>query len=277
MISASTFSRTFYRLFTILCLCHILLFLGCSDEPDQTLEPNEVMAEKAIDEDPEVTRRGLSEQAFRALQQQFESPILDEGFETLHRISSSSTYLDFLRDIYPEVPHQDFKTFVAASIEKHPPNAELYSIILKKHFGRAREEDLIITHRMHQAFQRARILIYHGADQDTAEEEILLPALRGDPIFEWLIKRFKRLRNDDILDAFGKNFEQLSQDVEFLNIERINKALKDRRTEQRPDDGFIWLMLREPVMMGEILESFTDTEIFLKWLKGEFKEPEIRF
>ena len=277
MIGASTFSRTFYRLFTILCLGHILLFWGCSDEPDRTLEPKAAMAEKATDRDTKGTRKELSEQAFKALQQEFESPILDEGFETLHRISASSTYLDFLRDIYPEVPHQDFKTFVEASIENHPPNAELYEVVLKKHFGRARKEDLIIIHRMHQAFQSARILIYHGADQATVEEEILLPAIRGEPIFGWLIERFKRLRNDDIFDAFGENFERLSQDIEFSNIERINRSLKDKHTEQRPDDGFIWLMLREPVMMGEILESFTDTEIFLRWLKGEFKEPEIRF
>ena len=277
MRNVPTLLKILYRLFIVLGICHTPLFWGCSDEPDRTLEPKKAMAEKTTDGDTEITRKELYEQAFKALQQEFESPILDEGFETLHRISRSSIYLDFLRDIYPDVSHQDFKTFVEAFVENHPPNAELYSVILKKHFGRARKEDLIIIHRMHQVFQSARILIYHGADQDTAEEEILLPAIRGEPIFGWLIKRFKRLRNDDILDAFGENFEQLSQNIEFSNIARINRALKDRRTGQRPDDGFIWLMVREPVLMGEILESFTDTEIFLEWLKGEFKEPEIRF
>ena len=277
MIGSPPLLKTFYRFFVVLGICHILIFWGCSGEPDRTLEPEEMITEKATGEGTQLTRKKLSEQAFKALQQQFESPILDDDFKTLRRISSNSTYLGFLRDSYPNVPHQNFKTFVEAFVENHPPNAELYEVVLKKHFGRARKEDLVIIHRMHQAFQRARILIYHGADQDTVEEEILLPAIRGEPIFGWLIKRFKRLRNDDIFDAFGENFERLSQDIEFMNIERINRALKDRRSERRPDDGFIWLMLREPVLMGEILESFTDTEIFLRWLRGDFKEPEIRF
>ena len=266
--------KTFYRLFIVLGICQILLFFGCSGEPDRTLEPKEAMVEKATDGDTQVTRKELSEQAFKALQQQFESPILDEGFETLRQISSSPIYLDFLKNIYPEVPHRDFKTFVEAFVENHPPNAELYRVILKKHFWGTTRENRIIMYRIHQAFQRARVLIYHGADQGTVEEEILIPAILEEPVFGWLMKR---LRDDKIIEAFDENFHHLSRDIEFSNIEKINKTLKDRRTEQRADDGFIWLMLREPVLMAEILESFTDTEIFLKWLKGGFKEREIRF
>lgn len=275
MRSTSTFLKALYRLFTVLCICSIFLFLDYSIEPDRTLELKEAVAEETIDGNVEVTKKELYEQTFKALQRQFQSPILDEEFEILHQIiSTSPIYLDFLRDVYPNVPHQNFKTFVKASVEKSPPNAELYRFVLKKHFSGAMKEELIIMHRMHQAFQSARILIYHGADKITAEEKILLPVFQEGPIFEWGIKR---LRNDKIIESFGEDFDRLSLDIEQANIEKIKKALKDRRTEQRPDDGFIWLMLTEPVLMGEILESFTDTEIFLEWLKGEFKEPEIRF
>ena len=276
MRSTSTFLKAFYRLFTVLCICSIFLFLDYSIEPDRTLEPKEAVAEETTDGNVEVTRKELYEQTFKALQRQFQSPILDEEFEILHQIiSTSPIYLDFLRDVYPNVPHQNFKTFVKASVENSPPNAELYRGVLKKHFSEAMKEELIIMHRMHQAFQSARILIYHGADKITAEEKILLPVFQEEPIFEWGIKRLQG--NDKIIESFGEDFDRLSLDIEQANIEKIKKVLKDRRTEQRPDDGFIWLMLTEPVLMGEVLESFTDTEVFLKWLEGEFKEPEIRF
>ena len=260
-----------YRLFIVLGICYVFLLLSCSDEPDLTLEPKEATGEKTTGGDAEVTRKELYERAFTALQQQFQSPILDEQFETLYRISTSPTYLDFLRNVPPDIPHQDFETFVKNS----PPDAKVYTSVLKKHFGRAREEDIIVVHRLHQVFQKARIAIYHGADQLTVEEKILLPAVREEPIFEWALKRV----NDDEENfmVFDEDLQRLSRDIEFANIEKINKALKKQRKEQRPDDGFIWLMLREPVLMGEVLESFTDTEIFLKWLKGEFQKPEIRF
>ena len=260
-----------YRPFIVLGICYVFLLLGCSDEPDLTLEPKEVTEEETTGGDAEVTRKELSEQAFTALQQQFQSPILDEQFETLYRISTSPTYLDFLRNVPPDIPHQDFETFVKNS----PPDAKVYTSVLKKHFGRAREEDIIVVHRLHQVFQKARIAIYHGADQLTVEEKILVPAILEEPIFEWALKRVRD--DEENFMVFDEDFQRLSRDIEFANIRKINKALKEHRKEQRPDDGFIWLMLREPVLMGEVLESFTDTEIFLRWLKGEFQKPEIRF
>ena len=260
-----------YRPFIVLGICYVFLLLGCSDEPDLTLEPKEVTEEETTGGDAEVTRKELYEQAFTALQQQFQSPILDEQFETLYRISTSPTYLDFLRNVPPDIPHQDFETFVKNS----PPDAKVYTSVLKKHFGRATEEDIIVVHRLHQVFQRARIAIYHGADQLTVEEKILVPAILEEPIFEWALKRVRD--DEENFMVFDEDFQRLSRDIEFANIRKINKALKEQRKEQRPDDGFIWLMLREPVLMGEVLESFTDTEIFLRWLKGEFQKPEIRF
>ena len=260
-----------YRFFIVLGICYVFLLLGCSDEPDLTLEPKEVTEEETTGGDAEVTRKELYEQAFTALQQQFQSPILDEQFETLYRISTSPTYLDFLRNVPPDIPHQDFETFVKNS----PPDAKVYTSVLKKHFGRATEEDIIVVHRLHQVFQRARIAIYHGADQLTVEEKILVPAILEEPIFEWALKRVRD--DEENFMVFDEDFQRLSRDIEFANIRKINKALKEHRKEQRPDDGFIWLMLREPVLMGEVLESFTDTEMFLRWLKGEFQKPEIRF
>ena len=263
--------KGFYRLSIVLGICYVFLLLGCSDEPDLTLEPKEVTEEETTGGNAEVTRKELYEQAFTALQEEFQPPILDEQFKTLYRISTSPTYLDFLRNAPPDIPHQDSETFVKNS----PPDAKVYTSVLKKHFGRATEEDIIVAHRLHQVFQKARIAIYHGADQLTVEEKILVPVALEEPIFGWAVKRVRA--DEERFDAFDEDFQRLSRDIEFANIRKINKALKEQRKEQRPDDGFIWLMLREPVLMGEVFEGFTDTEMFLRWLKGEFQKPEIRF
>ena len=248
-------------------VCHISLFFGCSGEPDVTLEPEDTSEETATGTDAEV----LYAQTFKALQQTYPSPILDDRFETLHRMRSDPTYFAFLRSVYPDVLHQDLKTFVKNS----PPDAEVYEVVLHKHFGEPTKTDIVVVHRLHQIFQKARISIYHGTDQSAAADKIIIPAMQEEPIWEWLVKHARG--NEEGFEAFDTDFQRLSRDIEFGNIIKLNKILMDQSNERRRDDGFIWLMLQEPVLMGEVLDSFTDTEIFLEWLKGKFQKPEIKF
>ena len=260
-----TLVKAIYNLFVVLGICHILLFFSCSGETDVTLEPEDAAEETA------VTGEDLYEQTFKVLHQAYPSPVLDDRFETLHQMRSDPTYFAFLRGVYPDVLHQDLKTFVKNS----PPNAEVYEVVLHKHFGKPTRTDIVVAHHLHRNFQKGRILVYQGADQDTVIDEVLIPAFKEAPVFEWFVKHAKD--DEEGFEAFDKDFQRLSRDIEFGNIIQINKILMDQGNERQRDDGFIWLMLREPVLMGEVLDSFTDTEIFLKWLKWEFKEPEIRF
>lgn len=262
-----TLLKPIYNLLTVLSVCHISLFFGCSGEPDITLAPEDTVEETATSTDAEV----LYEQTFKALQQAYPSPILDARFETLHRISSDPVYLSFLRSAYPDVLHQDFKTFVKNS----PPNVKVYEVVLHKHFGKPTRTDIVVAHRMHQGFQKGRILVYHGTDQDAVIDEVLIPDFETAPIFGWAAERFQD--DEEGFIAFDEDFQQLSRDIELRNIITINKTLEGQRGNGRSYDGFIWLMLKAPVMMGEVLENFTDTVIFLKWLKGEFQKPEIKF
>ena len=267
MRSTSTFLETIYSRFIVLGVCHILLFFGCSGEPDVTLEPEDTVEETATGTDAEV----LYEQTFKALQQAYAPPILDDRFETLHRMRSDPTYFAFLRSVYPDVLHQDLKTFVKNS----PPDAEVYEVVLHKHFGEPIRTDFVVAHRMHQGFQKGRILVYHGTDQNTVIDEFLVPAFKKPPVFGWAAERWEG--DEEGFEAFDADFQRLSRDIELRNIITINKILKNQHKEWRPDDGFIWLMLTEPVLMAEVLDSFTDTEIFRKWLKRGFQELEIRF
>ena len=269
--SISTLLKTFYNLFVILGVCQILLFFGCSGEPDVTLEPKDAVEESAIDTNAEVTGEELYEETFKALQQAYPSPILDDQLETLHRMRSDPIYFAFLRSVYPDVLHQDLKTFVKNS----PPDAEVYEVVLHKHFGEPTKTDIVVVHRLHQIYQKARISIYHGTDQRAAEDEIILPAMQEEPIWGWLVKHIRG--NEENFEAFDADFQRLSRDIEFGNIIKINKIFMGQGNERRRDAEFIWLMLREPILMGEVLDSFTDTEIFLEWLKWKFQEPEIKF
>ena len=260
------------KFFTIFVLFYIGFLSGCSEETEPMIK---VPDEQTTDGDVVMTSgelRELQDATFQELQHLFPPPILDEQFQKLHQISTSAPYLDFLENAYPNVkPYQNFKAFVKNS----PPNAEVYTLVLKKHYGKATKEDIIVVHRLHQAFQKTRILIYHGTDRLAAETEVLDAAAKEEPVFEWVTGR---LRDDEkVVVAFDADLQQLSEDIEYANIEKINQTLKEQRREGRPDDGFIWLMLTEPVLMGEVLGSFSDTGIFSKWLKREFKEPKLRF
>ena len=218
MKTTSTLLKTIYNLCVVLGVCHISLFFGCSGEPDVTLEPKDPVEETATD--AEVTGGELYAQTFKTLQQAYPSPILDDQFETLHRMSWDPTYFAFLRSAYPDVLHQDLKTFVKNS----PPDAEVYEVVLHKHFGKPTRTDIVVAHRMHQEFQKGRILVYHGTDQDAVIDEVLVPAFKKAPIFEWATKHFQD--DEEGFEAFDADFQRLSRDIEFGNIIKINKILR---------------------------------------------------
>lgn len=271
--SGFTLCQLCCKCYIILLVFNIFFFFACSNETESptTISTSD---EQTVDASVDLTSEEFHEfrdTTFQELQDLFESPILDEHFETLHKISTSDLYLGFLKKVYPDVlPHQNFKAFVKNS----PPNAEVYTPLLKRHFEKVTKADVIAVNRLHQGYQKGRILIYHGMDRLAVEEKVLTPIFRKEPVWNWFMKRG---RDEKVYDTFDADFQRLSEDIERANIEKINQILKEQRRERRPDDGFIWLMLTEPVLMGEVLDSFSDTEIFSKWLKGEFKELKLRF
>ena len=275
-----------FALLQRLCQCSIVLFFsnmillsGCSNETDPMITPD-VSDEQTTDssvviviseEHPELAAK------FQELQDLFVPPILDEGFKTLHEMSASEAYLKFLRTAYPNVLHQNLNTFFNNSLPSEE-RAEMYTDVLKKHFGKATQRDIRAVHHFHRAFQSTRISVYHGKGIDEAINEVLDPIVLNGRSGEWA----KNLPiedeiDEDAFDAFIVDLEHLSRDIEFAKIKKINQSLQRYDRKGKPGDGFIWLMLTDPALMGQILQDFTDTEIFRKWLRGGFKEPEIIF
>lgn len=185
----------------------IFFFAGCSNEtesPTTTSTSDEQIIEASVDLTSEEFHE-FRDTTFQKLQDLFASPILDEHFETLHKIRTSDLYFNFLKNAYPNVlPRQNFRAFV----ENIPPNAKVYTPILKKYFGNATTEDIFVAYHLHKTFQSTRILIYHGTDRLKAEEEVLLPAFQKAPIFEWVEKRWHR--DENVFTAFDADLQQLS-------------------------------------------------------------------
>ena len=275
-----------FALLQRLCQCYIILFFsnivlvsGCSNETDPVITPD-VSDEQTTDspvvivipeEHPEFAAK------FQELQDLFPPPILDEGFKTLHEMSASKPYLKFLRTAYPNVLHQDLNTFFNNSLPSEE-RAEMYTDVLKKHFGKATQRDIRAVHHLHHAFQSTRISVYRGKGIDEAINEVLKPIVLNGRSGEWA-KNFPMADeiDEDAFDAFIVDLEHLSRDIEFANVKKINQFLQRYDRKGKPGDGFIWLMLTDPVLMGQILQDFIDTETFSKWLRGGFKEPEIIF
>jgi len=256
-----------YQCYIILFFFNIVLVSGCSNETDPVITPD--ISDEQTTDSPVVIVVSEEERAakFQELQDLFPPPILDEGFKTLHEISGSAPYLKFLSTAYSNVPHQSLNTFFKNS----RPNTErtkMYTRVLIKHFDKATPRDIRAVHHLHRVYQSARILVYHGTNPRAAIDGIFLPTLRDGPGWEWVEELFPK--NEKAFEAFDLEFQQLSRDIEFANIDKINQSLQEHHRNGNSDAAFIWLLLTDPVLMGQILQDFTDTEIFRKWLKGEF-------
>ena len=256
-----------------LCHCYIIFFFanivlvsGCSNETDPLITPA-VADEQTTDSSVLIVSEGELTDEFQELQKLFPSPILDEGFKTLHEISESDVYLKFLRNAYPNVPHENLNTFFKNSLPDRV-RTQLYTGVLKKHFGRATEKDIRAVHDLHRAFQSTRIFVYHGTSPEVALDERLLPILQDGRAWKWIEAIFPK--DEDAFNAFDIEFQQLSRYIEFENLNKINRSLQDHDRKGNRDAAFLWLLLTDPVLMGHILQDFTDTEIFHEWLKGEF-------
>ncbi len=256
-----------YQCYIILFFFTIVLVSGCSNETDEVITPD--VSDEQTTDSPVVI--GIYEEElaakFQELQDLFPPPILDEGFKTLHEISGSDPYLKFLSTAYPNVPHQSLNTFFKNS---HPNTVrtKMYTRVLTKHFGKATQRDIRAVHHLHRAYQSTRILVYHGTSPPAAIDEIFLPTLRDSPTWQWIAELFPE--DEEGFEAFDVEFQQLSLDIEFAKIYKIDQALQDHQRNGNSDAAFIWLLLTDPVLMGQILQDFTHTEIFHKWLEGEF-------
>ena len=258
------------NLFNQLWVCLFLgiaLLLACQSSPDPSvLEPERENIDTEDSIEP-IARQATPEETFEQLKRENPGNILDEDFKTLRRLVASKTYLDFLRREHPiENQYRTFDEFwqIAAS---HPSR---YLPFLEKHLEKPDEEDaanayLFVVHHRHVITRE-----YHGENRDMFIEE--WTKLITGPGVDIGHKHFvDPVRN--VLPAFS--IVLFSMEIR-LYVEEIERADATRAqellSEHGDQDALIWIALENPVLIGYILKDFTDTEVFLKWMRGEFHQ-----
>ena len=245
----------------------VSLFFACQSSPDpSTLKPEKEDIKTEGDIEP-VARPATPEETFEQLKRENPGNILDEDFKTLRRLVMSKTYLDFLRRNHPlEAQYRTFDAFwqIAAS------HLSRYMPFLKGQLDKPDAEDaanthLLATHRRHVITRE-----YHGEDPDIFQDE--WKKLWDDA---GLDIAFKHLVDDDrnALDGLRVIFFIVELMLYVKETEQTDAALAEELLGKHGEhDALIWVALEDPVLIGYILKDFTDTQVFRRWMAGEFHQ-----
>ena len=231
--------------------------LGCSEDPDN----NTTSVEKLIAEP--IPPKPTPEDTFAKLKTLFPNPILDGDFTTLDEVTTSKTYLDFLTQEYQA--DKPFKTLPEYLNVAPPTDSGRYKSFLKKFINKPNEEDIAIVHQMTLQYRCANARMYQMLHDGNVVKAILgllekkLSVLEEAPMKAWLELHFP---NGD----FFKDFENFVTETEREDVLLIQEQFE----KHGKDDGLLWLALRNPVLIAEILNNFTNTAVFLQWTNGVF-------
>ena len=258
--------RFFNRLRVCLFLA-VSLFLACQSSPDPSvLEPQRENIDTEDGIEP-IARPPTIEETFEHLKRENPGDILDEGFKTLRRLVTSKTYLDFLRRDHPiKDNYQTFDEYwqITAS---HP---SLYLPFLEKHLEKPDEDDAANVHLFAEHHRRTIIREYHGEDPERFQEE--WGKLVKGPGVDIALRHFVDDKRNAV-DTFRLIFFLMKVTFYVEETEQADAALAEELlNEHGEQDTPIWLALKNPVLIGYILKDFTDAQVFLKWMRGEFHQ-----
>ena len=240
---------------------YIIISSGCADEiPDtETLEENV--------EQKNTAHELQHQEAFTKLRSMFENPILDKDFKTLKQITSSKVYLDFLKQTYPtDKPFETLEEFVKVA----PPDPERYRGFLEEHFENLTDADFINLHQLALIYRRADMIMMHAEKTKKHTEAVSalkkkINAPRESNIRDWWALRFADKDQGQTVQ-FLLNFEKFVTETEKTDTDWIQAQFE---AHTRPD-GLLWVAIRKPALMGEILTNCSSTEVFETWFEQTF-------
>ena len=256
------------RFFNRLQICLFLagsLFFACQSSPDpSTLKPEKENIDTDDGIEP-IARPPTIEETFEHLKRENPDDILDESFKTLRRLVTSKTYLDFLRHNHPvEDQYQTFDEFwkIAAL------DPSQYLPFLKKHLEKPAEEDIVNVHLFAVHDRHVMTREYHGENPEKFQDE-WAKLLKG-PGMDIALRHFA---DDDKVDGFDLIFLLAETTLYVKETEQADAALAQELLNKHGEqDAPIWIALEDPVLIGYILKDFTDVQVFLKWMRGEFHQ-----
>ena len=182
-------------------------------------------------------------------------------------MTNSKNYLNFLVQTYPAaVPFETLDMFLHVA----PPDPKRYEPFLREFIEVPTEEDVTNIHRMFLTYRHLNAKMH----QMTHDGDILgtanlvfkrVEVVQKDPIKTWMADHLADL-DQVALQKFFVDFENFVIETEKRDADKIQELFEKHGSEE----GLLWLAILEPILTGQILNDFTDTEVFLKWVKGEF-------
>ncbi|MDE0016391.1 MAG: hypothetical protein OXU51_09405 [Candidatus Poribacteria bacterium] len=256
--------RFFNRLQVCLFLA-ISLFLACQSSPDlSVLEPERENIDPEDSIEP-IARPPTIEETFENLKRENLGDILDEDFRTLRRLVTSKTYLDFLRHNHPvEDQFQNFDEYweIAAL------DLSQYLLFLKQHLEKPAEEDIANVHLFAVHDRHVMTREYHGENPERFQDK--WAELVKGPGMDIALRHFV---DDDRVDGFDLVLLLLEITLYVKETEQADAAFAQELLNKHGEqDALIWIALENPVLIGYILKDFTDVQVFLKWMRGEFHQ-----
>ena len=245
----------------------ISLIFACQSSPapnDLTPKKEDIHTGSGIQP---VARQVTPEETFEQLKRKNPGNILDEDFRALRRLVTSKTYLDFLRRNHPlENQYQTFDQFwqIAAS---HPSR---YMSFLKEHLEKPDEEDASNVHLFAVHHRHVITREYHGENRDMFIEEWtkLITGPGVDIGHKHFVDPVRNILPAFSIVLFSMEIKLYVKEIEQTDATRAQELL-DKHGDQ---DALIWLALENPVLIGYILKDFTDTEVFRRWMTGDFHQ-----
>ncbi len=203
-----------------------------------------------------------------ALRLEFPGNVLDEDFTRIGEIIESETYVDFLKRTYPQ--ENQFQTF-DAFWELASVDVEGYMEFLNTHFkppyAAPTADDVSALHYMTLVARHVNVRLYHGEDK---KWDMFFEMMSNDPVKSWLEQRFFIGDDADLIlmiEVFVRHAIWV-KDLQEEDQESIQAFFLEHGTQK----GFLRFALEEPVRLGYILKDFTDTQIFKRWMDGEFSK-----
>lgn len=251
--------------FSILFLCLLVyttIGSGCGADEMPETEPAEKNAEQK-----NAAHQLQPQEVFTELRSMFENPILDEDFKTLKQITSSKVYLDFLKQTYPtDKPFEKLAEFVKVA----PPVTERYKVFLGKHLENLTDADFVNIHQLALIYRRADMIMMH-AEKTGKNAEVVsalkekINAPREGNIGAWWALRFPG-EDQGQTEQFLLNFDKFVTETEKEDTDWIHAQFE----AHGQSDGLLWVAIRNPVLMGEILTNCSSTDAFWTWVEQTF-------
>ncbi len=243
----------------LMLLCLLFFIAGVSVRSDITEYKHE---------DREPTK--LEKQTFDILKKKFTGELLDKNLETLHLLSDSDEYVNFLSKKYPE--HAPFTAFQDFYYTVLPPE-EYYFKFFQEQFGVQSMKE-INTDELSLAHEAASGTWVFWAYKRGGD---LSPHLRGLPqrnamrTFLTKPKGRKMLERRGVIGPNEKpSYDHIRPIVFSLSAigsaqrEEDFRWIKSLFKKHGQSDGMIWLAVQNPILLDRILYAFSTDTTFLK-------------